>query len=71
MKREISRGFYLVLGGSDGCGKTTQYNLLADRLSEEFDVLRVREPGATPLGIQIRAMLLDSSYDSLDPLTEV
>ena len=71
MKREISKGFYLVIEGPDGGGKTTQYNLLADKLSEEFDVLRVKEPGATKFGAKIRAMLLDPSYDSLAPLTEV
>lgn len=46
--------------GSEGAGKTTQVAMLADRLrAAGHDTLTLREPGGTPLGDAIRAMLLD------------
>lgn len=55
----MSQGRYLALEGTEGVGKTTLNALLADRLGERgLEVVRVREPGGTPLGEQIRAMLL-------------
>lgn len=50
----------LVLEGIDGCGKTTQFNLLKDRFEKTASntVLFVREPGTTKLGEQLRAILL-------------
>ena len=40
------RGRLIALEGIDGCGKSTQARLLADRL----DAVSTFEPGATPLG---------------------
>ena len=46
--------------GPDGSGKTTQIRLLAERLQAlSYDVLITREPGGTPIGDQIRAVLHD------------
>ena len=67
----IPGGFYLVVDGPDGCGKTTQGNLLADALDRDFDVLRVREPGGTVIGDEIRAVLLDRRHKDMSSLTEV
>jgi len=67
----VPGGFYLVMEGADGCGKSTQYNLLADRLSGEFDVLKIREPGTTALGEELRKTLLHSSSVKLDGLEEL
>ena len=55
----MRRGRYLALEGTEGVGKTTLNRLLAGRLGERgVEVVRVREPGGTRLGEQIRKILL-------------
>ena len=50
---------FISLEGLDGCGKTTQARLLAARLEAEgVEVVLTREPGGTPLGEEIRDLLL-------------
>jgi dTMP kinase len=54
------RGFFLVLDGPDGGGKTTQASRLEDWLrGRGFDVVACRDPGATPLGDRLRAILME------------
>jgi dTMP kinase len=67
----IPGGFYLIVDGPDGGGKTTQGNLLADALGQDFDVLRVREPGGTAIGDEIRTVLLDRRHRGMSSLTEL
>ena len=51
---------FLSIDGLDGCGKSTQLRLLADWLvAQGRQVVLCRDPGSTPLGEQIRALLLD------------
>jgi dTMP kinase len=53
-------GRFVVLEGVDGSGKSTQAGLLAARLrSLGRPVTETFEPGATALGSEIRAILLD------------
>ena len=53
-------GRFLVFDGPDGSGKTTQFRRLARAAAGAgLDVLEVREPGGTPVGEQIRQLLLD------------
>jgi dTMP kinase len=53
-------GFFLVLDGPDGGGKTTQAALLADWLRDRgFDVVACREPGGTALGNRLRSIVID------------
>lgn len=56
----------------DGSGKTTQLRLLIDRLrAEGYDVLETAEPGGTPIGRQIRRILLDSANQELSSRAEL
>lgn len=54
------RGKFITLEGIDGAGKSTHLAWLAAHLQSRGVVLRVtREPGGTPLGEKLRALLLD------------
>jgi dTMP kinase len=54
----------IVLEGPEGAGKTTQVRLLAEWLGAAGqDVVAAREPGGTPLGDEIRRLLLDPNSD--------
>src|SRR5918995_1483305 len=55
---------FVTFEGLDGCGKTTQAELLRERLQREGRmVVLTREPGGTPLGERIRELLLADSDD--------
>ncbi len=65
-----TRGRFVVLDGIDGSGKSTQASRLVESLrARGRDVLHLREPGSTPLGEGVRALLLDSSH-AIDPAVE-
>lgn len=58
----MKTGLFITFEGADGCGKTTQLNLLADYLRAKGHAVEVtREPGAKGLGEKIRKILLN--YD--------
>lgn len=60
----MKKGFFITFEGADGCGKTTQINLLKDYLEKEgYDVILTREPGAKGLGEKVRDILLN--YDGV------
>jgi len=53
------RGKFITLEGIDGAGKSTHLNWLVERLrAMGKTVLQTREPGGTPLGEKLRALLL-------------
>jgi len=55
-------GLFITFEGIDGCGKSTQLNLLAEYLKEKgLEVVITREPGAVGLGEKLREILLN--YD--------
>ena len=62
----VARGRLVALEGIDGCGKSTQARLLADRL----DAVATFEPGATPLGSALRSLLLGRDGAPVAPRAE-
>jgi dTMP kinase len=60
------RGRLIALEGIDGCGKSTQARILADRLG----AVLTHEPGATALGRDLRALLLDPDHPAPSVRTE-
>lgn len=51
---------FITLEGIDGAGKTSHLPAIAALLAEHgIDALLTREPGGTPLGERLRALLLD------------
>ncbi len=62
---------FVVLEGPDASGKSTQLRLLAEALTGRgIQVVATREPGGTPLGEQLRELLL-SPDSPMGPLTEL
>lgn len=58
----MKKGLFITFEGADGCGKTTQMNLLAGYLKNQGrEVVLTREPGGKGLGEKIREILLN--YD--------
>jgi dTMP kinase len=58
--RRPAHGFFIVFEGGEGAGKSTQVKLLTEWLrSRGHTVAVTREPGATAVGSQVRALLLD------------
>ena len=67
----MGRGLLISFEGLDGSGKTTQMALLADWLEEHgVPLTRTREPGGTPLGVEIRQLLFGRSDMTITPLAE-
>jgi dTMP kinase len=63
---------FITFEGIEGCGKTTQIKRLQKVLRErKIPCLVTREPGATKIGLQIRAILLDQKNKKLDPRAEL
>ena len=67
-----ARGRFITFEGPEGSGKSTQLHLLGERLrSAGLDVLETQEPGGTPIGLQIRHVLLDAKNRELCPTAEL
>lgn len=66
-----ARGPFVSIEGGEGAGKSTVIAALCDALQAAgFEVVRTREPGGTPEGEAIRALLLDPAR-TLTPETEL
>ncbi len=58
----MKKGLFITLEGADGCGKTTQLNLLKEYLTNKgYEIVLTREPGGKGLGEKLREILLN--YD--------
>src|SRR6516225_2262640 len=67
------KGLFISFEGTEGCGKSTQISLLADRLRKMGCFVRsLREPGGTPIGEEIRHTLKHShANQAMTPETEL
>ena len=69
--RPARPGLFIALEGGEGAGKTTQARMLSIWLREQgFDVITTREPGATKVGMRLRALLLDTAHAGMSPRAE-
>jgi dTMP kinase len=59
-------GKYIAFEGVEGCGKSTHVK----RLAAHLDALITREPGGTPVGATLRAIMADTSNTHLSPRAE-
>lgn len=65
-------GLFITFEGIDGCGKTTQIELLSRKLEDRnLGYLIVREPGGTRIGEKIRNILLDNGNIDMEAKTEL
>lgn len=69
----MTPGRFITLEGAEGCGKSTQCRILADRLRAlGHRVHALREPGGTPIGEEIRHTLKHSDHNhAMRPETEL
>ncbi len=69
----MARGAFISFEGSEGCGKSTQIQRLAERLRAQGQrVLLTREPGGTEIGEQLRHLLQHSKAGrAMTPETEL
>ena len=66
------RGLFITLEGIDGCGKSTQSEMLARALQNRgHDVLLTRQPGGTPVGERVRDIVLANVSAGLAPMAEL
>ncbi len=64
-------GLFITFEGVEGCGKTTQINLLENWLLKRRRFpLKTHEPGGTPVGDRLRTLLLDPELKGMVPISE-
>ena len=66
----MKKGLFITFEGGDGCGKTTQIELLDKYMKNKgYETLLTREPGAKGLGVKLREILLNYDGD-VSPVCE-
>ncbi len=68
MAAHAPKGLFISFEGIDGCGKSTQSRLLAEKFP---DALRTREPGGSPGAEEIRTLVLTGDPDRWSAETEL
>ncbi len=65
-------GVFITLEGPEGAGKTTVAQHVAERLQAAgYPVILTREPGGTPIGDQVRQILLTHHNADMTPEAEI
>ena len=64
-------GIFISFEGIDGCGKSTQVDLLLKKFKTmDLNALLIREPGGTSVSENIRELLLKNQKINISPRTE-
>lgn len=59
IKNGLEKGLFITFEGADGCGKTTQINLLNEYLTKKnYKTIVTLEPGGSEIGKNLRQILL-------------
>jgi dTMP kinase len=67
----VPAGLFVAFEGGEGSGKTTQARLVAIWLRGlGYDVVTTHEPGATKIGMRLRALLLDTAHAGMSAHAE-
>ncbi len=67
----MARGFLITFEGGEGAGKSTQIELLADKLrAKRYDIVVTREPGGSPGAEAVRHVLLSGAAERFGPMME-
>ncbi|MCQ2798513.1 MAG: dTMP kinase [Bacilli bacterium] len=62
---------FITFEGGEGSGKSTAIKRIVKALEDMgHEVILTREPGGTPIGEQIRNVILDKANTAMDPRTE-
>lgn len=65
------KSLFISFEGIDGCGKSTQVNMLMEKFaSYNVDAILIREPGGTKICEEIREVLLKNRKDEMSERTE-
>ena len=65
------RGRLITLEGGEGAGKSTQQDLILQKLKEAgIQAIATREPGGSPMAEELRRILLSGAAVSLGPVAE-
>ncbi len=68
----MTRGKFITFEGTEGVGKTTNVNFVAEILTTRgIQLVRTREPGGTPMAERVRAILLEPQAEPIDPEAEL
>jgi len=68
----VTRGKFITFEGTEGVGKTTNMDFVAQTLAARgIKLVRTREPGGTPMAERVRAILLDPQSEAIDPEAEL
>lgn len=67
-----TRGKFITVEGGEGAGKSSNIAFIREYLEQrDLDVIYTREPGGTPLGEEIRDLLLGHKHDGMSDETEL
>lgn len=65
-----ARGIFITIEGGEGVGKSTNIAILDQFLRDQgIEIVVTREPGGTPLGEEIRELLLHNRSDRVSVMT--